>query len=1492
MEGTAKGNEELKAQGVVEAAQDPNSSVNAADAEEALKDHARAGGAAAFEFNPDASPEEKAAQAKERAGPRLHRKHQTAALVTDADDGYENPDLPPPSKEGAISTIQDPAVDAPDGVAPHEDDEYGKVGWAPRFGNPGDADDEDDGRDHQTFLEGKIDDKFFGDWYHNAGLIIFACLSSWTIAVLGGGLGWIFILMTVCGTYYRTSLRRVRRNFRDDIIRQLTKNKLETDVESLEWINNFMSKFWPIYAPILCSGIIASVDQVLSTSTPAFLDSMRMKFFTLGTKPPRLEHVKTYPREEDDVIIMDWKFSFTPNDVSDLTTKQVKLKVNPKIVLEVRVGKAMISKGLDVIVEDMACAGIMRVKMKLMLSYPFVEKVEICFLERPMIDYVCKPLGGDTLGFDINFVPGLESFIQEQIHANLGPMMYSPNVFPIELAKMLAGTPVDQAIGVLQITFHGAHGLKNPDKFSGTPDPYATVSIDNRDVLSKTRTIEGNANPRWNETVSIILTSLREPLTLGIFDYNEFRKDKELGIATFDLEQLSNDHEFINQNLEVIANGRPRGAVQVDIRFFPVIESQKLDDGTEIPPPESLTGIAKFTVEQAKDLDGSKSLIGQLNPYAVLLLNGKEVQISQKLKRTNNPIWTNATKEMLITDRKKAKLGLIIKDDRDLASDPIIASYQIKLDDMLNLTTKGQEWYNLAGAKTGRAKMKLQWKPVALKGGASGGNGYIDPIGVMRFHFQNAKGLKNLDTVGKSDPYARVLLSGIQKGRTVTFKNNLNPEWDEVFYVPVHSTREKLVVEVMDEENVGKDQTMGQIEIDAAEYIRQTETGEYAVQDSKHDVISAQLRIGRSQPKGELNFTVAFYPTLNVAEPEEEEEEGTGEEGENGTRTSTEVPNGGSVSGSRHSRSGTVSSLKAGSVNSKTEEMRKALAENEKEQTEAEEVKQQEVPKIKIGVDDLVNYESGLIVFTIHEGELAHSNSYLQVLMDDMKYPAWQSAKMKTRNHTFNETGDAMVRELDLSRITLRLVTDTDIEHDKDDDIKARVAAPTIETLKRSLYTPQLIVMKDEHGHESKIKVSMRYLPVKMQLDPSESFNNQGNLRVEVLDAADLPAADRNGFSDPFCKFVLNGKEVYKTAKQKKTLHPAWNEYFEVPVISRTAAKFQVDVYDWDFGDKNDFLGAAAINLDVLEPFQAQEVLLNLDGKSGVVRLKVLFKPDYITRSRQGSSTFSGTFAAPGKIIGAPVKGVGKVASGVGGGIFRGATFVGRGFKRRTVSGAQEVPDDAAAELRPTSMESQEGASRPSTAANGGYVNGSSIDGVAGKDSLQAPRTPGGHQRESSFGQHSLSPASGEIGTATISVLSATGFPEDVKLEVHVHQGSKEVIKTKAIKAKTGEASWEDEEKKIECNAAAPFRLEVKNDKVFKDEKLGESTFYINDSAGGGEREVRCGAGHVVIRTSFRPTEAGSIAPSTQSPASKKGFGKLLGRSSGRDRERSVTPSG
>jgi hypothetical protein len=55
---------ELKQQGAIEAAQDPNSNVTAEDAEKAMIEETKKAGGAAFQFDPDATPEEKAAQAR------------------------------------------------------------------------------------------------------------------------------------------------------------------------------------------------------------------------------------------------------------------------------------------------------------------------------------------------------------------------------------------------------------------------------------------------------------------------------------------------------------------------------------------------------------------------------------------------------------------------------------------------------------------------------------------------------------------------------------------------------------------------------------------------------------------------------------------------------------------------------------------------------------------------------------------------------------------------------------------------------------------------------------------------------------------------------------------------------------------------------------------------------------------------------------------------------------------------------------------------------------------------------------------------------------------------------------------------------------------------------------------------------------------------------------------------------------------------------------
>lgn len=145
----------------------------------------------------------------------------------------------------------------------------------------------------------------------------------------------------------------------------------------------------------------------------------------------------------------------------------------------------------------------------------------------------------------------------------------------------------------------------------------------------------------------------------------------------------------------------------------------------------------------------------------------------------------------------------------------------------------------------------------------------------------------------------------------------------------------------------------------------------------------------------------------------------------------------------------------------------------------------------------------------------------------------------------------------------------------------------------------------------------MDYIPIKMEIDPTESINNMGQLRVDVLDASDLPSADRNGYSDPYCLFELDGQTVFKTKVQKKTLHPAWNEFFEFDIRSRTSAIFMVNVYNWNFAEKPDWLGSADINIQLLEPFKVQEFKCLLDGKSGSIRLRLLFKPNYVTRTHR-----------------------------------------------------------------------------------------------------------------------------------------------------------------------------------------------------------------------------------------------------------------------------------
>ena len=72
-------------------------------------------------------------------------------------------------------------------------------------------------------------------------------------------------------------------------------------------------------------------------------------------------------------------------------------------------------------------------------------------------------------------------------HATLGPRMYDPNVFTLNLEQLLSGTPLGAAIGVIQVTVHSARGIKGTKIGGGTPDPFVGLSINNRAEIARTK---------------------------------------------------------------------------------------------------------------------------------------------------------------------------------------------------------------------------------------------------------------------------------------------------------------------------------------------------------------------------------------------------------------------------------------------------------------------------------------------------------------------------------------------------------------------------------------------------------------------------------------------------------------------------------------------------------------------------------------------------------------------------------------------------------------------------------------------------------------------------------------------------------------------------------------------------------------------------------------------------------------------------------------------
>lgn len=1059
----------------------------------------------------------------------------------------------------------------------------------------------------ETFLDNVLPDSTYGDWFHSLGVLFVAAFLSFLIGWLGFSLALVFFVAVASSLYYRTSAKKFRSIIRDRVQRELTVQRIEDDYESMEWLNNFLDKYWPRLEPGVSQMVVQNVNPILASnpSIPPFISALWIDQFTLGVKPPRIEHVKTYQNTDSDIVVMDWDVAFTPHDLSDMNAKQVRNYVNQKLVIKL----VVFGIRIPFYVSNVSFHAKVRIRFKLMTPFPHVDTINIQLLDVPDIDFIGRPFGDFIFNGEIMNIPLLWPAMKKLVQIYAGPLLLPPFSFQLNVPQLLSGA--SGAVGVLKIVIKNATDIKKGDSFINQSfNPYVKFELGGT-TIARTQACKDTLDPVWNETKYVLLSSFSEPLAITAMNERVKLKDKAVGRVEYNLSSLQHQNHQGGLSCNFLRNFKPAGSFNFDMTFFPVVSPKKMPDGTIEEPPEYNTGVAKITIEE---VEGLGEIGEKVSAYVELYFNSKLIFTTRQGSGKQVIQW-NQEHENVITDRRKARYKMAVKNPKG----ETLASVVQSLNDMVDRTHIGKKQFPMAGGKA-QIKVGAIWKPVGLDIGSST-VAYTPPIGVVRVFLNKAEDLKNLEKVGKIDPYARVLLNESVKGRIDEKPNTLSPIWNQSIYVAVTSPNQKLTIEVMDVETVGADRSVGKLDVRIDDMFHKGEDDRY-IEHVDDNPRTGRL-VTKKGIKGAVTYYMAFYPCLPILTLDEMQE----------------------IDEARQK----------GEVLQKRQEEVKEKTITPEQQNEMDEeiswlndIKSMYSNKMKLELDELLQYNAGVFSVSVLDGELSQIGVFVQTFFDSSGHAKIVSPKIPTRTVQTGWTGDVMIKELEYSITTFRVVKNKD--SNKAQPCICEVSIPTIELVRNCYYKPSILTLSGEGS--AKLMLQVSWFPAAVsKLPQADLITNSGDLKVTAKAAENLISADRNGLSDPFLKFFLNDdkRPIFKTKRINKTLNPTWNETGTFEIHNRVNDYLRIAVMDWDAGNADDLIGRVVIPLSKIDPENTTDLDLPIvseeGGDGGTLHLSFNFAPRYTSTVRK------------------PEKKVGDLASkGIGSGFKAGASVVNGGF--------------------------------------------------------------------------------------------------------------------------------------------------------------------------------------------------------------------------------------
>ncbi|XP_038559565.1 multiple C2 and transmembrane domain-containing protein 1 isoform X3 [Micropterus salmoides] len=407
--------------------------------------------------------------------------------------------------------------------------------------------------------------------------------------------------------------------------------------------------------------------------------------------------------------------------------------------------------------------------------------------------------------------------------------------------------PPSPAMYQLDIVLKKGNNLAIRDR-TGTSDPYVKFKIAGKEVF-RSKTIHKNLNPVWDERVSLLVETLRDPLYVKVFDYDFGLQDDFMGSAYLHLESLEHqrtldvtldlkDPQYPEHNLGSLELAVILSPKEGDMRDSTMLlrrnwkrsskyQSMRLSDVHR--KAQLWRGIVSISLIEGRSLQPMDAN-GLSDPYVKFRM-GHQKYKSKTIPKTLNPQWREQF-DFHLYDEQGGFVDITVWDKDAGKKDDFMGRCTINLSlfdkertHKLDLPLEeGEGVLVLLVTLTASAAVSISDLSVNMLDDPQERHQIMQrynlwrsfhnlkDVGVVQVKVIRAEGLMAADVTGKSDPFCVVELSN-DRLQTHTVYKNLNPEWNKVFTFNVKDIHSVLEVTVYDEDRDRSADFLGKVAI-------------------------------------------------------------------------------------------------------------------------------------------------------------------------------------------------------------------------------------------------------------------------------------------------------------------------------------------------------------------------------------------------------------------------------------------------------------------------------------------------------------------------------------------------------------------------------------------------------------------------------------------------------------------------------------------------------